>query len=104
MEQEQPRRRRRLSAEDKWQMFVEASAKDAKIADVMRRWRIDSSQLARIRAQVKEGALAQLKKGPGRTPRDEEKEALRSEVERLEDAFKEVSIENTLLRKESGWA
>jgi transposase-like protein len=104
MEQEQPRRRRRLSAEDKWQIFIEASAKDARVADVLRRWRIDSSQLARIRAQVKDGALAQLKKGPGRNPKDQEKEALKSEVARLEDAFKEVSIENTLLRKKSGWA
>ena len=104
MEQETPLRRRRLSAQDKWQIFVEASAKDAKVADVLRRWRIDSSQLARIRSQVKDGALTQLKKGPGRTPKDEEKEALKAEVSRLEDAFKEVSIENTLLRKKSGWA
>jgi transposase-like protein len=104
MDQDPPRRRRRLSAEDKWQIFTEASAKDAKVADVLRRWRIDSSQLARIRAQVKDGALAQLKKGPGRNPKDHEKEALKSEVSRLEDAFKEVSIENTLLRKKSGWA
>jgi transposase-like protein len=104
MEQEPPGRRRRLSAEDKWQIFIEASAKDAKVADVLRRWRIDSSQLARIRAQVKEGALSQLKKGPGRNPRDSEKEALKGEVARLEEAFKEVSIENTLLRKKTGWA
>ena len=104
MEEETPRRRRRLSAEDKWQIFVEASTKDAKVADVLRRWRIDSSQLARIRSQVKEGALTQLKKGPGRNPKDHEKEALKSEMTRLEEAFKEVSIENTLLRKKSGWA
>lgn len=104
MEEETPRRRRRLSAEDKWQIFIEASAKDAKVADVLRRWRIDSSQLARIRSQVKEGALTQLKKGPGRNPKDQEKEALKSEMTRLEEAFKEVSIENTLLRKKSGWA
>ncbi len=104
MDQEAPRQRRRLSAEDKWQIFIEASAKDAKVADVLRRWRIDSSQLARIRMQVKEGALTQLKKGPGRNPKDQEKEALKSEMTRLEEAFKEVSIENTLLRKKSGWA
>jgi len=104
MEEGAPRRSRRLSAEDKWQIFVEASAKDAKVADVMRRWRIDSSQLARIRSQVREGAVTQLKKGPGRNPKDQEKEALKAEVSRLEDAFKEVSIENTLLRKKSGWA
>jgi transposase-like protein len=80
MDQELPRRRRRLTAEDKWQIFVEASAKDAKVADVLRRWRIDPSQLARIRAQVKEGALTQLKKGPGPNPKDKEKEALKAEV------------------------
>lgn len=104
MEQEAPRRKRRLSAEDKWQIFIEASAKDGKVADVLRRWRIDSSQLARIRAQVKEGALDQLKKGPGRNPKNQEKEALKAEVTRLEGAFKEMSIENTLLRKKTGWA
>jgi transposase-like protein len=104
MEQEPLRRRRRLSAEDKWQIFMEASAKDAKVADVLRRWRIDSSQLARIRTQVREGALTQLNKGPGRNPKDHEKEALKAEVARLEEAFKEASIENTLLRKKSGWA
>jgi hypothetical protein len=70
MEQEAARRRRGLSAEDKWQIFTEASAKDAKVADVLRRWHIDSSQLARIRTKVKEGALTQLKKGPGRNPKD----------------------------------
>jgi len=43
MEQEMPRRRRRLSAEDKWQIFTEASAKDARVADVLRRWHIGSS-------------------------------------------------------------
>ena len=39
-----------------------------------------------------------------RNPKDQEKEALKGEVSRFEDAFKEVSIENTLLRKKSGWA
>ncbi|MBA2425603.1 MAG: transposase [Actinobacteria bacterium] len=104
MDEETPRRRRRLSAEDKWKIFTEASTKDAKIADVLRRWGIDSSQLARIRTQVREGALTQLKKGPGRNPKDHEEEELKSELLRLESAFKEVSIENTLLRKKSGWA
>jgi transposase-like protein len=48
-EEPTPRRRRRLRPEDKWQVFLEASAKDVKVADVLRRWGIDSSQLARIR-------------------------------------------------------
>ncbi|MGH2554446.1 MAG: hypothetical protein ACRDHO_01850 [Actinomycetota bacterium] len=53
---------------------------------------------------MRSGALAELGKGPGRKPKDREKEQMRSELGRLEDAFKEVSIENTLLRKKSGWA
>lgn len=104
MEDETPRRRRRLKPEDKWQIFLEASAKEAKVAEVLRRWGIDSSQLARIRQQVRAGALAELGKGPARKAKDREKEGLKHEVDRLERAFKEVSIENTLLRKKSGWA
>lgn len=103
-EQQTPKRRRRLSAQDKWTIFQEASAKDVKVGEVLRRWGIDSSQLARIREQVRTGALTELNKAPGRRPKDLEKEHLREELARLEEAFKEVSIENTLLRKKSGWA
>ena len=73
MKQEAPRRRRWLSAEINRQIFKEAPAKDSKVADVLRRWRIDSPQLARIRAQVKGSALDQLKKGPGLNPKAQEK-------------------------------
>jgi transposase-like protein len=103
-EQPTPKRRKRLSAQDRWTIFQEAAAKDAKVGEVLRRWGIDSSQLARIREQVRTGALAELNKGPGRKPKDQEKELLRQELTRVEEAFKEVSIENTLLRKKSGWA
>lgn len=103
-ERQTPRRRRRLRAEDKWEIFLETTAKDAKVAEVLRRWGIDSSQLARIRQQARSGALAEFGRGPGRNPKDREKEELKSELGRLESAFKEVSIENTLLRKKSGWA
>lgn len=105
MHQEQtPKRRRRLSPQDKWAVFQEASAKDAKVGEVLRRCGIDSSQLARIRQQVRSGALEELGKRPGRKPKDREKEQLRCDLARLEEAFKEVSVENTLLRKKSGWA
>lgn len=103
-EEQTPRRRRRLRPEDKWAIFQEASAKDVKVGEVLRRWGIDSSQLARIRQQVRSGALEELGKGPGRKAKDREKEEMRRELERLEEAFKEVSIENTLLRKKTGWA
>lgn len=103
-EQPTPKRRKRLSAQDRWTIYQEAAAKDAKVGEVLRRWGIDSSQLARIREQVRTGALAELNKSPGRKPKDQEKEQLRQELARVEEAFKEVSIENALLRKKSGWA
>ncbi|MGQ0679632.1 MAG: transposase [Actinomycetota bacterium] len=103
-DQSTPKRRKRLSPQDRWTIYQEAAAKDTKVGDVLRRWGIDSSQLARIREQVRTGALTELAKGPGRKPKDQEKEQLRQDLARLEEAFKEVSIENTLLRKKSGWA
>lgn len=76
-EEHTPKRRRRLSAQDKWAVFQEASAKDVKVGEVLRRWGIDSSQLSRIREQVRTGTLQELNKGPGRKPKDREKEQLR---------------------------
>ena len=84
-EEPTPKRRKRLSAQDRWTIFSEAAAKDARVGEVLRRWGIDSSQLARIREQVRTGALAELNKGPGRKPKDQEKEQLRQELTRVEE-------------------
>lgn len=97
-----PKRRRRLKPEDKWQIFLEATAKDAKVAEVLRRWGIDSSQLPRIREQVRSGALQELGRGPGRRPKDREKEDLKQELDRIEKAFKEVS-DHAEAANGSGW-
>ena len=51
------RKRRRLSAEDKYQIFQEASQADVPVAAVLRKWGIYSSDLARIKEQVRRGAL-----------------------------------------------
>lgn len=55
--------------------------------------------MARLREHVKHGALARLKKDPGRNPKDEKKGALKTEVARLKNAFKEVSIENAVQQR-----
>lgn len=58
--------RRRLTAERKFQVFLECAIPGAPIGEILRREGLYSSDLARIRQQVRDGALARLKQGPGR--------------------------------------
>ena len=72
------------------------------MATVLRKWGIHSSDLTRIRVQVRQGALESLARGAksGRPPQEPpEVVALRAEKARVEEALKELAIENTLLRK-----
>ena len=91
-------RRRRLTPEQKWQIFLEASRKNTTDAEVCRRWGITPWQLRAIRERVKEGATDALARGPGRPRRDPEITELEHEVDRTSKALKELAIENTLLR------
>ena len=96
MDREQ--RGRRLTPEQKWQVFVEASRKNTSDAEVCRRWGITRWQLRAIRERVKSGAVASLGRGSGRAAKDPEAAELRYELERTGKALKELAIENTLLR------
>ncbi len=91
-------RRKRLTPEQKWQIFLEVSRKGASDAEVCRRWGITPWQLRAIRDRVKQGATEALAKGPGRPRRDPERAALEHELERTSKALHELAIENTLLR------
>lgn len=94
--------RRKLTPEQKYQIFLETQRGDIPVAGVLRKWGIHSSDLARIRAQVRQGALERLARGDrsGRLPAmPPEVCALRAEKARVEEALKELAIENTLLRK-----
>jgi transposase-like protein len=96
-------RRKRLTPEQKWQVFLEASRKNATDAEVCRRWGITPWQLRAIRERAKEGAKSAFARGPGRPRREPEITELEQEVERTSKALKELAIENTLLRgKASG--
>jgi transposase-like protein len=96
------KKRRRLSAEDKYQIFLEASRGDLPVATVLRKWEIYSSDLARIRELVRKGALYCLHRGNGKVKEDPQVSRLEVEKARLEEAVKELAIENTLLRKKVG--
>lgn len=97
MEQRE-QRRKRLTPEQKWQIFLEASRKGTTDAEVCRRWGITPSQLRVIRERAREGATEALARRPGRPGKDPKVAELEAELERTSRALKELAIENTLLR------
>jgi len=95
---ERERRTARLTAEQKWQIFLEASRKNTTDAQVCRRWGIAPHQLRVIRERAKESSLKGFSRGPGRPSTDPQITELRAELERTTTAMHELAIENTLLR------
>ena len=94
--------RKHLTPEEKYRIFLETQRGDVSVATVLRKWGIHSSDLPRIRTQVRLGALESLARGnrAGRPPKESpEVTALKAEMTRVEAALKELAIENTLLRK-----
>ena len=60
------KKRRYLSAEKKFQIYLEAQDGGKPVGELLRREGLFSTDLARIRQQVKEGALQRLSAKPGR--------------------------------------
>jgi transposase-like protein len=52
------RRRRQLSPEEKWQVFLEVTAGQLSQSDCARKWGVDVSVVIRIRKLAKDAALA----------------------------------------------
>jgi len=95
------RRRRQLSPEEKWELFLEVTSQELSQADAARRWGVDVSVIIRLRALAKDAALAAFASAkPGRPASMEavELELLRSENDRLSEALKELAVELTLHR------
>jgi len=99
------RKRRYLTPEAKYQIFIEATMAKAKgdgsISEVLRRWGIHSSDLTRIREAVEEGAVTVFKERKSRRPRInlEQYDQLKAEKERLEATVIEQAAELALLKK-----
>jgi len=99
-----PRSRRFLTPEKKLQIFLEAQQGDKPVGEILRREGLYSSDLVRIREQVKEGALERLAAKPGRKRPPvavEEYEALKRELEEKERALADLSVELAVLRKKT---
>ena len=97
------RRRRRFSAEKKYQIFLETTARQTAIGEVLRREGLYSADLQKIREQVREGAIERMSESvPGRkkkTVNYDEYESVKRELERKEHALAEAAVEIMALKK-----
>ena len=96
--------RRKLSAEKKFQIYLEAQRSDQPVGDILRREGLYAADLTRIRDQVREGALERLSAQPGKKPQMvplESYEALKRDLEKKERALAEYAVELTMLQKKT---
>ncbi len=101
MESGKSRKRRQLSPEEKWEIFLEVTSLEVSQADAARKWGVDVSVVIRLRALAKDAALAAFASArPGRTASMEQVELdlLRADNDRLSEALKELAVELTLHR------
>jgi len=98
------KKRRFLSAEKKFQIYLEAQDSEQPVGEILRREGLFSTDLARIRQQVKEGALQRLGTKPGRKQglvSTEAYDAIKSELQDKERALADLSVELAILRKKT---
>ncbi len=98
-----PKRRRR-TAEEKWQIYNECQAPGAKIGEILRAHAMYASELQTIRHTVEAGAQEALRLSqPGRkrvsTVAKEEHDLLRRELAEKEHALAEMMVMFTALKK-----
>ena len=99
------KKRRNLSAEQKYQIFLEAlkAEKSGGIGKVIRRHGIHSSDLQRIRHTVEEGALQAFADRKSRKPQVslQQYKSKEEEVKQLEEIVLEQAAEIVLLKKKT---
>jgi transposase-like protein len=98
------KQRRRLTADEKWEIYQECEQPGAQIGEILRKRGLYSSDLQSIRKDVKEGALERLRmRKPGRKTITsvpvEEHEQLKKELAEKEKALAELSVIFTALKK-----
>jgi transposase-like protein len=104
------RRRRSLSAQEKYQIWQQLLTGELSQREASERWNVDPTTIMRIRRVGREGALEALAQSkPGRRQgtgvEDAQLRAAREEIARLEETVKEQAIELVALRGKtrSGW-
>jgi transposase len=100
------RKRRQLTPEQKWEVFLEVTTGELTQADAARKWGVDVSVVIKLRKLAKDASLAAFAASkPGRSldPRDAVLEELRRDNDRLSDALTELAIELALVRGKPRW-
>ena len=94
-----------LSAETKWEIFLQIAGGQISQAEAARKWQVDVSTVIGIRRTVKDAALAALARKPGRPgrQRDWQLEAARAEITALTEAIKAQAIELAIMRGKGSW-
>lgn len=98
------KKRRLVSPEKKFQIFLESHTGKTPVGELLRREGIYSTDLARIREKVRQGALARLADRPGaqrKTVSQADYDALKRELEEKERALADLSVELAVLRKKT---
>ena len=98
------KKRRFLSPEKKYQLFLESQRGGKPVGELLRREGLYSSDLVRIQQKAREGALERLADRPGRqkkTVSQQEYDALKQELEEKERVLAEMAVELTILRKKT---
>jgi transposase-like protein len=90
-------RKRRLSAEQKWQLYQECEQPGAKVGEVLRKYQLYSSDLQNIRRDVRDGVLERLRQS--RPGRKKVMAVPRQEREHLKQDLAELSVLFTALKK-----
>jgi len=98
------KKRRYLSPEKKFQIYIESQRGESPVGEILRREGIYSTDLTRIRQKVKEGALERLADRSGakkKTVSQDAYDALKRELEEKERALADLSVELAVLRKKT---
>lgn len=97
-------KRRFLTAEKKFQIYLEAQSTDKPVGELLRREGLFSTDLARIRQQVKEGALQRLSAKPGKKREAVDTsayDAIKRELQDKDRALADLAVELAILRKKT---
>lgn len=101
------RRRRRLTPQDKYQIWLEVTTGQGTQREIAERWRIDRSTLLKIMAVAKQSALDGLAASrpgrPGKSAVDHDLDAAKDEIARLTETVKEQACELMLIRGKGRW-
>ena len=98
------KKRRLLSPEKKYQVFLEAQRGEIPVGELLRREGLYSTDLARIQNKVKDGALQRLADRPGprrKTVSQDDYDQLKRDLEEKERVMAEMAVELAILRKKT---